>query len=546
MQRAIFTFAWATWRQHRIGLALAVSVLVLAAVATPILAFMERRPEFVRTTGFLVALESIVVFFAAVMCLLSVFSYSDFQADIIGRASGFPPNILRLPVRTLAMVAWPIAYGAVLPAALWIGIVLLLIRPWEGDFNPTPMWWPAALGTACIAWVQALHWAPFPTRGMRIFLVILVEGGLIELAIKMSTENVPQGARTAALGGLAALGWSTAFFAVRETRLGRMPDWEQLLARRSPTSGRRTWRPFGSAARSLDWLEWWVWGANLPLIVGVVLPVIFAPFFLYSETFLWQLALMAPLGLAGFAGGWAGGGKSPWMKDRAGLATTIATAPIPDDAIVRSKIKTATYSALLTWLVTVSSLTIMAVLVLTMGTGRARRELLDATNDLFAAGNTTEKGYMAGSFAIALLVWTWKRTLNSHFNGLFGRQWILGEVGMWVLLYSGFIITVGLLFRANPETALARIAAGVIVWRIIAAGAALGVGLAQNLLSYRTAAVSLVIWLFVAGSLIATFERALPFHEARSPFVVVGWVLFIMPTVRLAALPLAVARVRHR
>ena len=92
--------------------------------------------------------------------------------------------------------------------------------------------------------------------------------------------------------------------------------------------------------------------------------VIFVPLLTYFEMSLSWLILMAPVGLAGFAGGWAGGGKSLWVKDRNGLATIVATVPTTDAAIVRAKLTTATVSTVLTWAFTAAGLAIATVILL--------------------------------------------------------------------------------------------------------------------------------------------------------------------------------------
>jgi hypothetical protein len=538
------TFAWATWRQHRIGLLIAAWVLAMAAVASPSLTALDRRRAL--EVGVLVGIESVAVFLAAVVSLLSVFSYSDFQADIGGRASGFPTSALRLPAHTGALVLWPIAYGAAMPALLWIFIVLFIIGPFHEVHDLPPLWWPAALGMACIAWVQALHWSPFPVRGLRIVLVTAAAGGLVALATTMSTKEVPEALRTLALGGLAALGWAAAYLGVREARLGRMPDWEAFFTRPSAANaGLQPRRAFANAARAQAWLEWWIWGTSLPLVIAAVLPVIFVPFFIDHGLFFWQLALLAPVGLAGFAGGWAGGGKSTWVKDRNGLATTVATVPTTDAAIVRAKLKIATYSTLLTWAIVAAVLAGVTMIALNVP-GPMRQEALNFLRN-GVQDNTSGKPYLlAASFALGLLVWTWKRTINSHVNGLLGRSWIMGEIGLWIGVYFGFLFIVGLLLRTSADTAFFRFIAAVIGCRVLLSGVALFLGLSLGVLRLRTAALSLTAWLALAIGLTAAFDSALPDRPNRGVLDVAPWVLFIMPMTRLAALPLAVAWVRHR
>ena len=153
MWNATLTFAWTSWRQHRIGLLISLYVLIMAGIASWIVVPAARPSMLVRESTLILEFVSLAA--ACVMCLMSVFSYGDFQADVVARASGFPPSLLRLPVSTSSLVIWPMFYGAALPAALWIGVVGLTVRPLQSAENFTPLWWPAALAAASIAWLVA-------------------------------------------------------------------------------------------------------------------------------------------------------------------------------------------------------------------------------------------------------------------------------------------------------------------------------------------------------------------------------------------------------
>src|SRR5436853_32997 len=118
MRHAALTFAWTSWRQHHIALLLSMGCFLLASCVTAVIA--DPHPSPIRE--WVIMADFLIVIVAAIMCLLSVFSYGDYQADVWGRGSGFPTNQFRLPARTAALVAWPMAFGAIMPAALWIGV----------------------------------------------------------------------------------------------------------------------------------------------------------------------------------------------------------------------------------------------------------------------------------------------------------------------------------------------------------------------------------------------------------------------------------------
>src|SRR4029079_8156993 len=242
-------------------------------------------------------------------------------------------------------------------------------------------------------------------------------------------------------------------------------------------------------------------------------------------------------GVAGFAGGWAGGGKSLWVKDRAGLATVGATVPTTGPAIVRAKLKIATYSTVLTWAVTAAALAIATVIALNGSIAKqieAERFLQDNIQN-----NSSDKPFvLTACFAVGLFIWTWKRTVNSHFNGLLGRAWIMGEVGLWIGAYLGFIIVVGVLFQGDGPritSAIFKLAFALIGCRILLSGLALLGGISRGVMTAQTAVLSTVAWLAIAIALTASFQLALQVRPDRGIFDVAVWVVLIMPMTRLAA-----------
>src|SRR6185295_795523 len=90
---------------------------------------------------------------------------------------------------------------------------------------------------------------------------------------------------------------------------------------------------------------------------GAMVPMVFWPLFIDINLIGVQMmgVLIVPVVLAGFTGGFPGGGKSQWAKDRSGLSTLLASMPIDDSELVRIAFKVAAISALkacaLTWTV---------------------------------------------------------------------------------------------------------------------------------------------------------------------------------------------------
>ena len=111
MLPSALTFPWILWRQNCAGLVLALGFLLFAAGMVAMApAFVEPRSE--NAYFFLLCVLAAVALLAVPIFLLCVFAYGLDGADVCARASCFPPHLFRLPVRTAALVIWPIAYGA--------------------------------------------------------------------------------------------------------------------------------------------------------------------------------------------------------------------------------------------------------------------------------------------------------------------------------------------------------------------------------------------------------------------------------------------------
>src|SRR5262249_60619186 len=96
--------------------------------------------------------------------VLAVFCHG-FENALEEGESCCPTRMFALPVRTLALVGWPLACGAAALALLWLAVALLVLRPCGLQ---APLLWPACLLVALLAWSQALLWLPFGLRWLRV------------------------------------------------------------------------------------------------------------------------------------------------------------------------------------------------------------------------------------------------------------------------------------------------------------------------------------------------------------------------------------------
>jgi hypothetical protein len=197
---------------------------------------------------------------AAVAHLLTVYTLGP--ADLSARGSGYPKCMFVLPVRTRALVGWPMLLGASSIAFIWILIASLVLRP---AGLPVPTYWPAAVGAAATAWLQAIGWSPFPSPFVRVPALALASLPLILviscLAMFPASNIAPIAIIVASLAWT-AVAYATAVKGLALSRAGDEGEWlnigavQKLFQRRFPrTSAKTTLPSFNSAFMAHLWYE---------------------------------------------------------------------------------------------------------------------------------------------------------------------------------------------------------------------------------------------------------------------------------------------------
>jgi hypothetical protein len=386
---------------------------------------------------------------------------------------------------------------------------------------------------------------------IRIILAAVVIPGLIAVAEYNVETGVSEGLLFGAFTSLAGLAWMVGYIGVRHARRGDLPNWEGLfrlfnhLGQWQP----RRRRPFASAARAQVWFEWRRTGLSLPVLTGVTLPFVLLPLLFGKNDVIPAPrtvlgALIVPVLFAGLAGTTVSG-NHPWVKDYYGVAPFTATLPMSTARLVGAKLKAAAVSTLVTWILMAVSLLLAVTL-----TGN-----LEEMSDLWRKwlGEQHPLKVAAGALAAAafLILWTWKRLVDSVLLGLSGRKWIIqGSIfgGTTALVVLGYIA--GWIYR-NPEShaavliALPWLLGACVLCRLLAAAWALRRILCKNLMEIRTLQLWLFTWLMVGLTLFGTFAWIVP-SELVPPHYLAFAVLLVMPMARLAATPLALAWNRHR
>src|SRR5256886_4295692 len=139
-----------------------------------------------------------------------------------------------LPLRTAALVGWPMLYGTAAVAILWLVTALSARWPWGIEL---PLIWPALLAAVFLAWTQALMWMPYGLPGLRAIVTVPWLATLDAVALLAIHYQVPEPMMVAFLVPQLPLAYVTACSAVGRARRGEVPDWRGVFA---PGSERHT------------------------------------------------------------------------------------------------------------------------------------------------------------------------------------------------------------------------------------------------------------------------------------------------------------------
>src|SRR5262245_46345923 len=133
------------WARHRLGLSGVVALVLGFALHCAIEPLPAQS-----------AAGSSLWFIMGLCYVIGVFAYG-FDGKLESAESGFPARLFLLPVRTWALVAWPMLQGVLVAVLLWLVWDHFVLRPCGIQ---TPAWWLAMLA-AIVATSQALAWLPF-------------------------------------------------------------------------------------------------------------------------------------------------------------------------------------------------------------------------------------------------------------------------------------------------------------------------------------------------------------------------------------------------
>ena len=538
--------AWEFRRRHRWGpVALAGYVLVVAAFKLLILG-----PGYSATLDPHDGMAAVVIvpFSALFFYLLAVFSFG-FAGDLAARQSIYPTRMFALPMTTAALAGWPMLYGAVAMASLWLATALL--APWGLGID-VPLIWPALYAAAFLAWTQVLAWMPYGARGLRVIVAVLWLATINAVVFNAIYYQVSESLMVAVLAPQLPLAYLCARFGVARARRGDVPDWRGLFARLGQISHLLPRRRdhFLSPARAQLWFEWHRHGRSLPVWVGILLPFELALLLVPGNdtptlVFYTLLGgLLTPPFMAVFAAATVRT-SNPAGSDAYGVTPFIATRPVSSTTFVVAKLTMAIWSTLAAWLVVLVAiplgLTLSGTWPVVIGRARQGIEVVGPPRALIIV--------LLG--LSGLLASTWKQLVQGLCIGLTGREWLIKSSVLLRLSLLVVILAVAEWILDNRMLAVLWDALPWILAALVGVKMSAAAWIAtrlycDRLLSDRVLVTGAAVWLVAVLALYGLLEwlLSLPLSMPRYPLALVA--ILAIPLTRPSAAPLALAWNRHR
>ncbi len=546
MRSASAAIAWGLFRRHRWGL-IAVGVY-LAVLATIRLLVLQQGQRFIFDDEVSFASAVVVPLSSFLFYFLAVFSFG-LEGDLAARESIYPARLFTLPVTNPALSGWPMLYGTLALAAVWLPTRLLVVWPSELD---VPLVWPALGAAVFLAWTQALTWMPYPLPGLRVILIVLWMT-VITIGVQFALEfEVPEPMMLALLAPHLPVAYLVARVGVARARRGDTPDWRDAFAwlerARGFLSRRRD--QFSSPGRAQVWFEWRRHGRSLPVLVAIVLPFELALLWVFRDTpelvfdTLAVVLLTSPIMAAFVAANVSR--SSPDGSDSYELTPFMATRPLSSTSLIAAKLDATIRSTLVTWL-----LVVVAILAAVRLSGTSSAVADGALEVVDSAG--TPRTVAIGLLGLwALVASTWKQLVRSLYIGMSGRAWLV-KASVFVTL-SVLTVVVALVpwVHGNVNAFLALwkalpwILAALICCKISAAAWIAARLHDSRLLRDRTLVTGAACWLVVVLALYGLLVWLVDLPPSMPRYLPGLVAILAIPLARLSAAPLALAWNRHR
>ena len=544
MRSPAAAFAWEFRHRHRWYLVALAAYLLALGLMKPLFLAPDRVVRFDPPDGF--AAFGVVPFSVTFFYLIAVFTFG-LTGDVAARQSIYPPRLFTLPVSSAALAGWPMLYGTVAMALLWLIAVTLARWPWGVEL---PLLWPGLMTAVVLAWLQAFAWMPYGLRGIRVAIAVIVLTSLNALVMTALELKLSQPALVAFLAPQLPIAYLWACAAVARARRGHVPDWSFAFARRGTHDDARQRPPFQSTAAAQFWLEWRRHGRSLSVLVGIVVPFELSVLFISgygSKQFVFEVliaVLTTPILMAAFASATVSK-ANPFAREVYGVSPFAATRPLPTAAMIAAKLKMATLSTIVAWLVL---LTAMAIGFAWSGADSVLIGWADYWVNRIGIFRTTVAALIVLGGLISL---TWTMLVQGLFIGLTGRQWLVRAIGTATLV---FLMAIGPAYEWIADSAPARSW----LWNwwqlfplVLAAlkiGAAIWVAtrlVRSRLVSDRVLVIGAASWMLAVVLLHAVLVWWVDMPYVP-PHLLLLIAILAVPLVRVSAAPLALDWNRHR
>jgi hypothetical protein len=493
--------------------------------------------------------------------LLTVFTLGP--VDLGARGSGFPKSMFVLPLRTRSLVCWPMIYGTVSVAALWVLVTTLILNP--AGLN-TPVLWPAAVAAAAIAWLQAIGWSPFPSPFARVPALALA---LTPLSLVVTCAYMYLDVSRVSIAIVAAsLVWTLLayFFAIQglsRARAGSDGEWLRTLVARIIARHQKLRRPaidkrphFRSALRAQLWHEFRRNAIALPLMLGFIsLPMmaLILPASIDSDAsrnLMFNSVTLSPpmIGLVMLIGlfillsglyGASMGKFDIWGKEQ--MPGFFAIRPMTTPRFVLVKMVGAALGSLFSWgwfLVLLLTWAAVEASPLNVNESVVRSALAQATPREVA---------IFGLALVGLLATSCRDLVIGMWTTLLGRKWIAMAIGFVFMALFGLAALAGQWFYRHPEfvpdllTYLPWLLGIALLIKLLVGGWIIRELRRLRLASHQEIRLTLGIW---AAACVALFAIVTCLANI-TPTIALSIVLAV-PLARIVAAPLALHRNRHR
>lgn len=545
MRSPAFAIGWEFRQRHRWGLiALTVYLVVLGTIKVLVVASGQAiRIDTPQSFAFVVVVPLTVAF----TYFLAVFSFG-LSGDLAARQSMYPARMFTLPVTTASLAGWPMLYGSVAMAVLWVASRLLVV--WPSGFD-IPSIWPALLAASLLAWTQALTWMPYGLRGLRVIVTVLWLVTIDSVVMLALHYRAPEAVMVTILVPHVPLAYVAARFAVARARRGDVPDWRRAFARVAAIANDRPkqLRRFASPARAHTWFEWRRHGRSLPALIAILLPFELALLWIadgvFGLVFVILLGVLFTPVLMGALVAATVRKSNPQVSDGYGVTPFIATRPLTDAELIAAQLKATMWSTLVTWLL------VLVAVPLALEWSGTWPVVTDRARRLAEEIGTLRTAVLVLLILAGFIASTWKQLVQSLYIGLTGRErlikgsvfvtlallFLIGPIAQWIIDSRR---VQGALWDALP------LLLAILVCLKMSAACWVATRLSRSrLLSDRALVTGAACWCVVVLALygVLAWFFSTPFFPR---YVLALVAILAIPLARLSAAPLALAWNRHR